>query len=486
MRSIQCYMELLVVWGCLCCTAISGQAKENVGRNIPLRWEYEVAAERSEDGGVLQLSFQMNASTMITSQEILSIYPSLVSADGNNRIDFSPVSIAGKIRYKTIMRKIALGKTHETWLSSVGELYDFHSVQEKGVLIQESVPFERWMADGHIVVRENSVGCVGCGLYESDAIVAQVGLPLFGEKDYVYDFIEPEKVIVKYYKDSFDCKVTFPVASYDLQRTFANNKEELVRLEKFISENLSIEGAELKEVRMEGFASPEGRSDYNRLLAEGRTISLSNYISVKYPELKKAAVYQTAGIGEDWEGLKELIKTSPLSNKDELLFIIDRYPTDTERESAIRKLDNGKTYEILLKEFYPQLRRTTFRFSFDVRAYTAEELPGIFDTKPECLSLHEMYELAEAYVSRGDNPLPVYRKAYELFPENAVAVLNYANALLKYGRKADIALQVLSSVSNDSRAFFPMAIAYHIKGNWQKAEELLKEAQKRENKGMSY
>ena len=77
--------------------------------------------------------------------------------------------------------------------------------------------------------------------------------------------------------------------------------------------------------------------------------------------------YRTVGAGEDWEGLKKLVGISPLSNKEELLSIIDRYPTDTERESAIRNLDNGRTYDILLNEFYPQLRRTTFRFSFDVR-----------------------------------------------------------------------------------------------------------------------
>lgn len=39
----------------------------------------------------------------------------------------------------------------------------------------------------------------------------------------MYDFIEPEKVAFKYYKDSFDCKVTFPVASYELRKAFANN-----------------------------------------------------------------------------------------------------------------------------------------------------------------------------------------------------------------------------------------------------------------------
>ena len=36
----------------------------------------------------------------------------------------------------------------------------------------------------------------------------------------------------------------------------------------------------------------------------------------------------------------------------------------------------------------------------------------------------------------GENPLPVFQKAYEQFPEDVVVTLNYANALLKYGKKA--------------------------------------------------
>ena len=192
--------------------------------------------------------------------------------------------------------------------------------------------------------------------------------------------------------------------------------------------------------------------------------------------LKKAPVYRTEGVGEDWEGLKAAVSGSTLSNKDKILFIIEHNSNDTERESAIRELDNDKTYHILLEEFYPALRRTTFSLSFDVRPYTSEELPGVFETKPECLSLYEMYQLAGLYASRGENPLPVYKKAYEQFPGDIVAVLNYANALLKYGKDADGALQVLEVVREDSRVLFPMAIAYDMKGDWRKAEKLLEEA----------
>ena len=72
--------------------------------------------------------------------------------------------------------------------------------------------------------------------------------------------------------------------------------------------------------------------------------------------------------------------------------------------------------------------------------------------------------------------LPVYERAYGQFPDDAVAILNYANDLLKYEQDADGALRVLEPVTNDSRAFFPMAVAYNMKGDWRKAEELIKKA----------
>ncbi|WP_075555580.1 hypothetical protein [Parabacteroides timonensis] len=478
MRSIHYYIKLSAVWAGLGLTVISGLAQEVVERNISsLHWGYDVGIKRSADGKKLCLSLHVDAVTRLGAQEALVIYPSIVSVSGDKRIDFTPVSIAGRIRYKAIMRSKALGENFRTSHFD-NKLYPFSDMQEQGISFQESVPFERWMADGHVVVREELLGCFDCGIRENQGTVAVIDQHVFKEEDYVYDFLEPEKMVVKYYKDSFDCKVTFPVASYELRKAFANNGQELARLEGFISRNLGIKGVELKEVLIEGFASPEGQSEYNRSLAEGRTLALSNYISRKYSGLKKAAIYRTVGVGEDWEGLKKLVSISSLSNKEEVLSIISRYPTDTERESAIRNLDNGKTYDSLLNEFYPQLRRTTFRFCFDVRAYTQEELPGIFAVKPECLSSHEMYQLSEIYLIQGESPLPVFRKAYEQFPGDVVAILNYANALLKYEKKADSALRVLSGVRNDSRALYPMAVAYHIKGDWKKAEKLLKEAYK--------
>ena len=109
---------------------------------------------------------------------------------------------------------------------------------------------------------------------------------------------------------------------------------------------------------------------------------------------------------------------------------------------------------------------------FDIRPYTDDELEEMFATVPRCLSQYEMYKLAQQYVECGKNPVAIYRKAYEQFVLDPLAVLNYANALLKYEKDANAALKVLKRLKNDHRALLPMAIAYNMKGDWRKAEQM--------------
>lgn len=102
-------------------------------------------------------------------------------------------------------------------------------------------------------------------------------------------------------------------------------------------------------------------------MAERRTHTLSYYVLSKYPQLKKASIYEIEGVGEDWKGLENIINVSSLAYKDEILSAIKRHHTDVAREAAIRSLDEGKVYAELLSTVYPTLRRTVFHMGFDVR-----------------------------------------------------------------------------------------------------------------------
>ncbi|MEY8685499.1 DUF3868 domain-containing protein [Bacteroides sp. AN502(2024)] len=475
MKPLQYYKKHFFIIGCLGMFPLLTFAQETLSSDGGLYWDYSGSrVERRMDGNKLDIEFSIALVEKLKSQQMMCISPRFVSADGTQSAELKPICISGQRRYKIIKRRKTLHNLKSDQLYR--EVYSVKELKERPLTFKSSFPFERWMADGYLVVDEKLYGCAECGVNENKGVAFQANIPLFGEKDYTYDFIEPERVLVKCYKDSFDCKVVFPVAQYDLCKTFANNSQELASLGRFVSESLTIKGAELKDIHIKGYASPEGDFDYNKSLAQQRTQTLSDYISSQYPVLKKAPIYRAEGIGEDWEGLKAAVGSSTLANKGEILSVIEHNQRDTEREAAIRALDEGRSYHVLLKEFYPSLRRTTFSLSFDVRPYTIEELPEIFERKPECLSQHEMYQLAELYASQGKTPLHVYKRAYGQFPGDAVATLNYANALLKYRKDADSALRVLESVKNDSRALFPMAIAHNIKGDWRKAEELLKKA----------
>lgn len=90
-------------------------------------------------------------------------------------------------------------------------------------------------------------------------------------------------------------------------------------------------------------------------------------------------------------------------------------------------------------------------------------------------------QVGAAVCRTGKNPVNIYRKAYEQFALDPLAALNYANALLKYEKDADKALIILDTIKSDSRSVYPMAIAHNMKGNWRKAEELLKNTWNPEN-----
>ena len=107
MKPIQYYIGILSALGYVYCLPVVGQAWDKVVRNVNSRLEYtDVKTERSPEGKMFTVSFNIVESiNRLRTQEIVYIYPSLVSSDGNVRTDFSPLCISGKKRYKVVARK---------------------------------------------------------------------------------------------------------------------------------------------------------------------------------------------------------------------------------------------------------------------------------------------------------------------------------------------------------------------------------------------
>ena len=62
---------------------------------------------------------------------------------------FSPLCISGKKRYKVVARKERLGGNPGTLLP-VKDIRSSRDLRESGISVRETLPFERWMASGHL------------------------------------------------------------------------------------------------------------------------------------------------------------------------------------------------------------------------------------------------------------------------------------------------------------------------------------------------
>lgn len=297
-------------------------------------------------------------------------------------------------------------------------------------------------------------------------------MSVFGPENYKYNYIEPAATTFKEYSENFDAKVQFAVDKDDLRRDYKGNAQELARLGEFVQRATKIEGAELQSVNIRGYASPEGSFSHNKDLSKRRTKTLYDHVKRTYPKFIGRANVIAEGMGEDWEGLRKVVDASDMPERQEILDIIDKYDTDTQREADIKALDGGKVYRNLLDNYYPGLRRTTFTMGYRVRPFEASELAHIYSTNPKLLSQNELYTLANQKIAAGENPVAIYRTAYEQNRNDVVAKLNYANALLQYDKNAAEAYKLLATMQSDSRVKLPTAIALDMMGRKTEAEEL--------------
>ena len=478
MKPLQYYKKQIFIMGCLGMFPMLVFAQETLSSANGLHGDYSGSrVERSADGDKLDIEFSIGLVEKLKSQQMMYISPRFVSVDGKKSVELEPVCISGRRRYKVVKRRKTLHNVKSDQLG-YGEVHSVKELKETPLTFKSSFPFESWMADGHLVVDEKLYGCAECGMSKNDGIALQAGIPLFGAKDYAYDFIEPEKVLVKCYKDSFDCKVTFPVAQHDLRKTFADNRQELAGLGQFVSENLLIKGAELKDVYIKGYASPESPYSHNRDLAIGRTAALKNHIKQLYHF--NDSVIVTEYEPEDWKGLRQYVEKSNLVHRSEILGMIDSRLDPDAKEAKIKRT-YPEEYRFLLQNCYPALRHTDYRIDYTIRSFSdVEEIKRIMQTQPQKLSLNEFYLVAQTYEPGSVEFNDVFETAVRMYPNDEIANLNAANSAMQR-KDVENAKRYLQKGGDSPEALYARGVYAFLVEDYTVARKQLNEAK---NKGV--
>lgn len=218
-------------------------------------------------------------------------------------------------------------------------------------LYNVSIPYEKWMNHSDLIISSYEKGCCKLELMAKKIMMSDI---VFERPQ----MIEPVKIIpvitTETRTESF--QIQFKLAEAKVLRDFGNNAVELERIDQVIKGQNDKESVTLiKEIIITGHVSPEGDYTFNYNLAQRRADALKDYIINEYPNISSGLISTKNGL-IDWRYLVELLERSDLSNRQEVIDLIQNTYPQSDIETKIQKLDGGKTYRFLLNNIYPVMR----------------------------------------------------------------------------------------------------------------------------------
>ena len=338
--------------------------------------------------------------------------------NGKDTLYFDPVEIYGKGRYKR-ERQINHINGDKDW-----ELSENQTLKGDIYSYTDQVPLKRWMKSANLAIKRQLIGC-NCENDLQDQSLRE-GVALFEEPALPPRRI-PEYVLADASRQwdfgADELEVVFKVSSTEIDPTVYNNEVTFQKILQAVDKIMSNPDYRIDKIEIAGYASPEGPPAFNKWLGENRAKALINYIIQQRPQYNLTMNdFRIRNGEENWAGLRRVLEESDMEGKDRVIAIIDDETVPNElKKDKIKWIDHGKTWKKMLDEIYPKLRCARY--------------------------------------------LAVY---YDSTEDNAVEIINEANALIREGRYAE-ALGHVRQVDADMRAFNTIGTALMMQGEFEKA-----------------
>ncbi len=167
-------------------------------------------------------------------------------------------------------------------------------------------------------------------------------------------------------------RVIFRVGSSTVEHGLEDNAN-------ILSDILSIlEGRDstacITNVRISGYASPDGGDSHNKRLSAARVHALEAYLRERVTIADSVIERHNGGIA--WEQLAELVEKSDMSHKEEVLHVLRNVPEYTynehnqlidSRKKQVMDLQWGRTWHYLSDRYFPLLRNADIVIATTVR-----------------------------------------------------------------------------------------------------------------------
>ena len=389
----------------------------------------ELKILREKENLALSFSAYISERT-VRSDNRWTVTPQLYNDNG--AVSMEPFTITGRQMDRREKQKNLINKKSSAATDSdIPQKKYANTTNGSTMLYTYTISYEPWMVGElrlHLLVTES--GC--CSITDLGAIQveAPISLPplptpfLSGvqtRSPEVVQMVEQYPFLRLIGKDieSGDAPhVRFRVSNSKLDLAFSSNAENVGTITKAVEMVLKGSQTDLEKISISGFASPEGTRVGNLELSKNRAKALSRYLmqQLNLPE----SIFELQFDGEDWEGLLELVRQSDMRHKESIIDIITNSPKER-RNDILKHLEGGRPYQSLYDIFYPQLRDACY-----INVWYSEKR------------------------------------------DEAADAINLAVDRIKNTRY-DEALQILSTVENDPRAWNAIGACHLLRGDYPKA-----------------
>ncbi|MEI6174895.1 MAG: hypothetical protein WCR01_14180 [Bacteroidota bacterium] len=291
--------------------------------------------------------------------------------------------------------------------------------------------------------------------------------------------------------------IFFKKNKFDLDMKFGNNKSDAAKnalkdLDAFIQQ-----GWKIKDIAMNGYASPEGEETFNAGLSENRSKTGNKWMIDQFQgwtkdankdnKDKKAvkAAVEAAGKdvnmtlqhhGPDWNGFLKEVQASNLKDKDKVLNVINSNVDPNKKEQEIRNMI--LIYPEIEKDLLPVLRRSEITATLYEPRFTDAELLQFGASNPEKLKVEEL--LYAATITNDNNvKVTILENAAKQFPANWKALNNAAVAQIakgNLGRASELLTKAQAAAPNNGIIENNIGVVAAKQKDLKKAEAQFKKA----------
>jgi hypothetical protein len=206
-----------------------------------------------------------------------------------------------------------------------------------------------------------------------------------------------------------------------------------------------LKGWELKDITIDGWASPEGEETFNQGLSGRRANTAIKFVKRELNKLVKKHKDELAfnkvdnitfvenANGPDWNGFMNAVEASGIRDKNAILNVVRSASAD-QREQEIRNMI--LIYPEIEEDILPPLRRAIINVNAFEPKHTDAEIAEMAISDPSSLKLNELL-YAATLTDDLNTRKAIYASTMDLHPKCLRAVVNASEVELQMGNAAE-------------------------------------------------